>query len=174
MIAVIQRVKRASVVIDERVAGECGRGLMVLLGVAEGDTRLDAELLAAKMTKLRIFSDDSGKMNLSVKDVDGELLVVSNFTLLANYVKGNRPDYMNSASTRCVSLKNTAYYSIIILFNSFCTYLSFRTASVKLCVNKFIVNFDAGSEPVYDGADGISMAFAEKSHFYGVAKSIFH
>ena len=97
MIAVIQRVKRASVVIDGNAAGECGRGLMVLLGVAEGDTRLDAELLAAKMTKLRIFSDDNGKMNLSVKDVGGELLVVSNFTLLANYAKGNRPDYMNSA-----------------------------------------------------------------------------
>ena len=97
MIAVIQRVKRASVVIDGNTAGECGRGLMVLLGVAEGDTRLDAELLAAKMTKLRIFSDDNGKMNLSVKDVGGEILVVSNFTLLANYAKGNRPDYMNSA-----------------------------------------------------------------------------
>ena len=97
MIAVIQRVKRAAVVIDGKTVGECGKGLMVLLGVAEGDTRLDAELLAAKMTKLRIFSDDNGKMNLSVKDVDGEMLVVSNFTLLANYAKGNRPDYMNSA-----------------------------------------------------------------------------
>ena len=97
MIAVIQRVKRSSVVIDGRVAGECGRGLMLLLGVAEGDGRLDAELLAAKISKLRIFSDENGKMNLSVKDIDGEMLVVSNFTLLANYVKGNRPDYLNSA-----------------------------------------------------------------------------
>ena len=97
MIAVVQRVKRAAVVIDGRTAGECGEGLMVLLGVAEGDTKLDAELISAKMTKLRIFSDDNGKMNLSVKDIDGEMLVVSNFTLLANYVKGNRPDYMNSA-----------------------------------------------------------------------------
>ena len=97
MIAVIQRVKRASVTIDERVAGECGQGLMVLLGVAEGDTRLDAELLTAKMTKLRIFSDDNGKMNLSVKDVEGEIMVVSQFTLYASTVKGNRPSYIKAA-----------------------------------------------------------------------------
>ena len=98
MIAVIQRVKRAVVVIDGKTAGECGKGLMVLLGVAEGDTGLDAELLAAKMTKLRIFSDDSGKMNLSVKDVDGEMLVVSNFTLAADYSHGNRPNYLAAAA----------------------------------------------------------------------------
>lgn len=97
MIAVIQRVKRAAVTIEEKLAGECGKGLMILLGVAEGDTDYDAELLATKISKLRIFSDEGGKMNLSVKDVDGEMLVVSNFTLLANYVKGNRPDYLSSA-----------------------------------------------------------------------------
>ena len=97
MIAVIQRVKRASVVIDGNEAGKCGHGLMILLGVAEGDTRLDADAMAAKISKLRIFCDENDKMNLSVKDVDGEMLIVSNFTLLANYVKGNRPDYMNSA-----------------------------------------------------------------------------
>ena len=106
MIAVIQRVKRASVVIDGKTAGECGHGLMILLGVAEGDTKTDAELLSAKISKLRIFSDDSGRMNLSVKDVDGEMLVVSNFTLLANYAKGNRPDYMNSAKP---DVANTLY-----------------------------------------------------------------
>ena len=98
MIAVIQRVKRASVVIDGNEAGQCGHGLMILLGVAEGDTRLDADAMAAKISKLRIFCDENDKMNLSVKDVDGEILVVSNFTLLANYVKGNRPDYLNSAA----------------------------------------------------------------------------
>lgn len=98
MIAVIQRVKRASVEIDGKISGQCGKGLMILLGVAEGDSENDAELLAAKISKLRIFSDGEGKMNLSVKDVDGEMVVVSNFTLLANYVKGNRPDYFGAAA----------------------------------------------------------------------------
>ena len=98
MIAVIQRVKRSSVSIEGNVVGECGNGLMILLGVADGDTRSDADALAAKISKLRIFCDENGKMNLSVKDVDGEMLVVSQFTLLASYAKGNRPDYMNAAA----------------------------------------------------------------------------
>ena len=98
MIAVLQRVKRSAVRIDGEVVGECGHGLMILLGVAEGDTRTDADVLAAKISKLRIFCDENDKMNLSVKDIDGEMLVVSNFTLLANYAKGNRPDYMNAAA----------------------------------------------------------------------------
>ena len=98
MIAVLQRVKRSSVSIEEKIVGECGNGLMILLGVAEGDTKEDADALAAKISKLRIFCDENGKMNLSVKDVDGEMLVVSQFTLLASYAKGNRPDYMNAAA----------------------------------------------------------------------------
>ena len=98
MIAVIQRVPRSSVSIDGNVVGECGHGLMILLGVAERDTKADADALAAKISKLRIFCDEKGKMNLSVKDVDGEMLVVSQFTLLANYAKGNRPDFLNSAA----------------------------------------------------------------------------
>lgn len=98
MIAVLQRVKRSSVRIEGEQVGECGHGLMILLGVADGDTKTDADLLAAKISKLRIFCDENDKMNLSVKDIDGEVLVVSNFTLLANYAKGNRPDYMNAAA----------------------------------------------------------------------------
>lgn len=98
MIAVIQRVKRASVEIDGEISGQCKKGLMILLGVAEGDCENDAEVLAAKIAKLRIFCDDDGKMNLSVKDVGGEAVIVSNFTLLANYVKGNRPDYFGAAA----------------------------------------------------------------------------
>ena len=98
MIAVIQRVKRSKVEIDGEISGECGKGLMILLGVADGDCESDAEALAAKIAKLRIFCDPEGRMNLSVKDVDGEMLVVSNFTLLANYVKGNRPDYFGAAA----------------------------------------------------------------------------
>lgn len=98
MIAVIQRVRNSSVSIDGVVRGECGHGLMILLGVSKDDVKLDAELLAIKISKLRIFCDENGKMNLSVKDVDGEALIVSQFTLLANYKKGNRPDYFGAGS----------------------------------------------------------------------------
>lgn len=98
MIAVIQRVKNASVTIDGNLKGECNEGLMILLGVSKDDIERDAELLCTKISKLRIFSDDNGKMNLSVKDIDGEALIVSQFTLLANYKKGNRPDYFGAGS----------------------------------------------------------------------------
>ena len=98
MIAVIQRVAEASVSVDEKIVGECKSGLCVLLGVAKEDSELDAELLAAKIANLRIFADPEGKMNLSLKDIDGEILIISNFTLLAAYRKGNRPDYMNAAA----------------------------------------------------------------------------
>ena len=95
---VVQRVEYARVSVGGSVVGECQKGLMLLLGVAEGDTREDADALAKKLTGLRIFTDENDKMNLSIKDIGGEALVVSNFTLLANYRKGNRPDYMNAAS----------------------------------------------------------------------------
>ena len=97
MKAVLQRVKKASVVVDGETVGSCGEGLMILLGVAQGDTEEDAKLLAAKICNLRIFTDENDKMNLSVKDIDGEALVISQFTLMANYKKGNRPDYLESA-----------------------------------------------------------------------------
>jgi len=97
LIAVIQRVKNAKVEIDNKVCGECGKGFLVLLGIATGDTTIDADLLTAKIAKLRVFSDDNGKMNLSVNDVGGEMLIISNFTLLANYKKGNRPDFFGAA-----------------------------------------------------------------------------
>ena len=94
---VVQRVKRAKVSVAGAVVGECGEGLMLLLGVAMGDTREDADALAKKLLGLRIFTDEQDKMNLSVRDIGGEALVVSNFTLMANYKKGNRPDYMQAA-----------------------------------------------------------------------------
>lgn len=97
MIAVIQRVSHASVAVEEKTVGACGEGLMILLGVAEGDTELDAELLCRKIVNLRIFCDEAGKMNRSIKDIDGEMLVISQFTLLANYRHGNRPDFLASA-----------------------------------------------------------------------------
>ena len=98
MIAVLQRVKRASVVADGVLTGEIENGLLVLLGVGEGDTEEDAALLAAKIAKCRIFCDDAGKMNRSVVDVGGGVMVVSNFTLLANYRRGNRPDFLGAAA----------------------------------------------------------------------------
>ncbi len=97
MKTVIQRVKNSYVKVNGETVGKCEKGLMILLGVAEGDTEEDAELLCAKICKLRIFSDENGKMNLSVKDTDGEALVISQFTLMANYRHGNRPDYLESA-----------------------------------------------------------------------------
>ena len=97
MKAVIQRVKHASVAVDGKIVGSCGEGFLVLLGVAEGDTEKEAEMLCRKIVNLRIFQDEAGKMNRSLLDIDGEMLVVSQFTLLANYRHGNRPDFMASA-----------------------------------------------------------------------------
>ncbi|MBR5144331.1 MAG: D-tyrosyl-tRNA(Tyr) deacylase [Clostridia bacterium] len=97
MICVIQRVNSATVYADGVLSGSIEKGLYLLLGVKVGDDKTDATLLAEKISKLRIFSDENGKMNLSIKDVSGRALVVSNFTLHANYAHGNRPDYLNSA-----------------------------------------------------------------------------
>ena len=96
MIAVVQRVRSASVAIDGETVGRCGKGFLILLGVAKGDDSEDVTVLASKIAKLRIFEDENGKMNRALPDVGGELLVVSNFTLLADYRRGNRPDYMNA------------------------------------------------------------------------------
>ena len=98
MIAVLQRVKRASVEVEGQIVGECNQGLCVLLGVAKEDTEDDAVALVKKLVELRIFRDEEDKMNLSLKDIGGELLVVSNFTLLAAYKKGRRPDYFGAAA----------------------------------------------------------------------------
>ena len=98
MIAVIQRVSKAVVSVDGQTVGSCNKGLCVLLGVSEEDSQKDAEVLANKVINLRIFSDENDRMNLSLKDIDGEMLLVSNFTLLASYRKGNRPDYMKAAA----------------------------------------------------------------------------
>ena len=97
MIAVLQRVTRASVTADGVPTGSCGADFVILLGVLEGDGEEEARLLAEKISKFRIFSDENGKMNLSLGDIGGEVLIVSNFTLGANYSHGNRPDFMASA-----------------------------------------------------------------------------
>ena len=98
MKAVIQRVTSAKVEVDGELIGSCGHGLLILLGVAAGDTEDDLDRMLQKIVKLRIFEDENGKMNRSVQDIDGEMLVVSQFTLLANYKHGNRPDYMGAAA----------------------------------------------------------------------------
>lgn len=97
MKAVIQRVKYANVKIDGEVVGECKKGFMILLGVQNGDTEEDANKLLKKVPVLRIFEDENGKMNKSLLDVNGEALVVSQFTLLADCSHGRRPSFTNSA-----------------------------------------------------------------------------
>jgi D-tyrosyl-tRNA(Tyr) deacylase len=97
MRALIQRVTSASVTVDEKTVGEIKQGLLVLLGVEDGDQATDLEYILKKTLNLRIFSDTAGKMNLSVKDIAGELLVVSQFTLLGDTRKGNRPGFTTAA-----------------------------------------------------------------------------
>ena len=96
MIAVIQRVNSASLYSDGNFTCKIGKGLYILLGVAKGDDESDALALAEKISKLRIFTDENDRMNLSVNDVSGVVMAVSNFTLNANYAHGNRPDYFSS------------------------------------------------------------------------------
>ena len=97
MIAVVQRVKHSHVAIEGEIVGSCEKGLMVLLGVAAEDDEMDASVLCQKLVKLRIFTDENDKMNLSVRDVGGEMLVVSQFTLLADTSHGNRPSFIGAA-----------------------------------------------------------------------------
>lgn len=97
MRALIQRVTQASVAIDGRINGEIAKGLLVLLGVHSTDTQEDIDWLVKKVSQLRVFDDENGVMNRSVMDIDGEVLVVSQFTLYASTKKGNRPSYINAA-----------------------------------------------------------------------------
>ena len=98
MIAVLQRVKKGSVCVEGEEVGSCGQGLCVLLGVGRDDTEQDAVALAEKIVNLRIFTDENDKMNLSLKDVNGELLLISQFTLYADCRKGNRPSFINAGA----------------------------------------------------------------------------
>jgi D-tyrosyl-tRNA(Tyr) deacylase len=97
MRAVVQRVSEASVTVESRVVGKIGPGLLVLLGVGNGDAETDAEMLAEKVVNLRVFPDEAGAMNRSLLDVKGELLVVSQFTLYGDARKGRRPSFIDAA-----------------------------------------------------------------------------
>ena len=94
---VIQRVSKAKVEVDNKTVGSIGKGFLVLVGITHTDTEKEADYLANKLCKMRIFEDENGKMNLSLKDVGGELLIVSQFTLYADCAKGNRPSFIEAA-----------------------------------------------------------------------------
>jgi D-tyrosyl-tRNA(Tyr) deacylase len=109
MRALIQRVSKGSVIVDDRVvAKEIGEGLMIFLGVGHEDTQRNADLLAKKIANLRIFGDEEGKMNLSIQDIKGEAIVVSQFTLYADTKKGNRPSFVKAAEP--ISANNLVDY----------------------------------------------------------------
>lgn len=107
---VIQRVQEASVSVDQEVVGKIGHGFMVLLGVSQTDTEEIADKMIQKLLKLRIFEDENGKTNLDIKSVNGELLIISQFTLYADCRKGNRPSYTNAGNP---DLANELYEYII-------------------------------------------------------------
>jgi len=125
MIAVLQRVSHAAVCVAGRTVGEIEGGLLILLGVGRNDTREDADRLAAKIAACRIFCDKADKMNLSLLDVGGGALVVSNFTLLADYSHGNRPSYFDAAPPEAAEG----------LYRYFCDVLGARVA--KLATGEF-------------------------------------
>ena len=97
MKAVIQRVSEANVKVDGKIAGEISHGLLLLIGIDEEDEKTDADWLVQKILNLRIFGDEDGKLNLSVMDISGEILCISQFTLIADYKKGNRPSFIKAA-----------------------------------------------------------------------------
>lgn len=97
MKAVIQRVSEASVKVDGKIVGEIGKGFMLLIGIDEQDEKADADWLIQKILNLRIFGDENEKLNLSIKDISGEILCISQFTLIADYKKGNRPSFIKAA-----------------------------------------------------------------------------
>ncbi len=98
MIAVLQRASEGKVTVEDRITGEIGTGLVILLGVAQGDSEKDADFLADRIAGFRIFNDEHGKMNLSIRDVNGAALVVSQFTLAGDWRKGRRPSFTSAAT----------------------------------------------------------------------------
>lgn len=135
---VIQRVTSASVSIDGEIVGKIAGGLMVLVGVREGDTEADMKWLAQKTVNMRIFDDENGVMNRSVMDVDGEILAVSQFTLNASTKKGNRPSYIHAAGHELA----------VPLYDGFCNELQNITGKT---VQKGVFGADMKVELINDG-----------------------
>jgi len=129
MRAIIQRVSQASVTIDNNVKSSINKGLLVLLGIEENDNDKDIEWLIKKITQMRIFSDEDGKMNLSVQDINGDILVISQFTLYASTKKGNRPSFIQAAKPALA----------IPLYETFLTQL-------KIQLNKEIYSGEFGAD----------------------------
>ena len=144
MKTVIQRVSRASVTIGGEVKSEIGKGYMILLGVADGDTEEDVDWLVRKIAALRVFDDAEGVMNLPITDVGGEILVISQFTLLASYKKGNRPSWIHAAR----------HEVSIPLYESFCRKLH-QLTGLKVGTGEF--GTDMKVELVNDGPVTICM-----------------
>ena len=141
---VIQRVSRASVMIDGQVKSAIGKGYMILLGVAEGDTSEDVDWLVKKVATLRVFDDEQGVMNIPITAVGGDILVISQFTLLASYKKGNRPSWIHAAK----------HEVSIPLYNEFCDKLS-RETGRQVATGEF--GADMKVELVNDGPVTICM-----------------
>lgn len=144
MKAVIQRVSRASVAINGRVKDSIGRGYMILLGVHEDDTEEDMLWLVKKIAQLRIFDDSEGVMNLPITDVGGEIMVISQFTLLASYKKGNRPSWIHAAR----------HELSVPLYNAFCREIGTATG-LRVATGEF--GADMKVELVNDGPVTICM-----------------
>ncbi len=150
MKVVLQRVLKAKVIIDEQIYSGINAGLLLLLGVAENDSKVDIDYLVQKICNLRIFNDAQGKMNLSVKEIDGDVLVVSQFTLFADTKKGNRPSFIKAAKPEIA----------IPLYENFCDAISqYLTKPIK--TGRFAA--DMKIELVNDGPVTIVIDTDEKS-----------
>lgn len=110
MRAVVQRVSEAKVEVEGNVLAQIGKGVLVLLAVAEDDEEKDTDYMASKLSHLRLFSDEEGRLNLSIRDVGGEILLISNFTVLGNTRKGHRPSYVRAAAAE----KAEKFYNMVL------------------------------------------------------------
>jgi D-aminoacyl-tRNA deacylase len=129
----IQRVSRASVTVEDQVVGEIGLGLVVFVGIRDGDTAETAKWLAEKVVNLRIFEDLNDKMNLSVSDVNGSVLAVSQFTLYGDAIKGNRPNFLGASSAMRAMKPEEAE----VIYETFVGFLSKRMGPEKVASGRF-------------------------------------